>query len=224
MPSKKLMGSWAFFDFCLLTAGVVTLALSIVWRRPNLLMNMVLSQSDLTAGLILAITLLVSWIISVGAIVQPNHVLGGLYLLNWVLIIDGIFILVIGTFVWFYTLQERANYHEVFSTLSTQTRIAIQDQLKCCGYFNSSDLSEVGGTFCANQTFIDVTNNATENFCVTPITAFADMTLNNIFSTIYGYMAIVILLFLATMCIIYKRKEGERFRRIDEKRGGRGFV
>jgi len=218
------MGSWAFVDFLLLTAGVLTLALSIVWRRPNLLLNMVLSSSDLTAGLVLAVALLVTWIISVGAIVQPTHVLGGLVLLNWVLILDGLFILVVGTFIWMYTLQERANFHVVFSDLSSQTRIAIQDKLKCCGYFNSSDLAEVGGEFCANTTFIEQTNNATGNFCVTPITAFADMTLNNVFSTIYGYMAIVILLFLATMCIIYKRKEEERFRRIDEKRGGRGFV
>lgn len=72
------------------------------------------------------------------------------------------------------------------------------------------------------------------------------MTLNNIFSTIYGYMAIVILLFLASICVIYKvcaltgssyirfsstlismfvqRHEEQRFRKIDEKRGGRGFV
>jgi len=218
------MGSWAFFSFCLMAAGTVTLALSIVWRRPNLLMNMVLSKSDLTAGLALGITLLISWVVSVGAIVQPTHVLGGLVLLNWVLLIDAIFIIVAGTFVWFYTLQERANFHTVFSNLSNETKVAVQDKLKCCGYFNSSDLSVVGGQFCANSTFIDETNNATGNFCVTPITAFADMTLNNVFSTIYGYMAIVILLFLATICIIYKRKEEERFRRIDEKRGGRGFV
>lgn len=54
-------------------------------------------------------------------------------------------------------------------------------QLQCCGYFNSSDLVEIGGTFCANTTFVQTTNNATGNFCVTPITAHADVTLNNIF-------------------------------------------
>jgi hypothetical protein len=48
MVSKRLMGVWAFFDLTLLAAGVVSLALSIVWRRPNLLMNMVLSGADLT--------------------------------------------------------------------------------------------------------------------------------------------------------------------------------
>jgi hypothetical protein len=42
------MGVWAALNFGLLAAGTVTLALSIVWRRPNILMNMVLSDADLT--------------------------------------------------------------------------------------------------------------------------------------------------------------------------------
>jgi hypothetical protein len=42
------MGVWAFFDLMLLAAGAVSIALSIVWQEPNLLMNMVLSKADLT--------------------------------------------------------------------------------------------------------------------------------------------------------------------------------
>jgi len=37
-------------------------------------------------------------------------------------------------------------------------------------------------------------------------------------------MAIVIGLGMATWCVINKRLEEERFKRIDAKRGGRGFV
>lgn len=48
MVSKKLMGAWVALDLCLLAAGVLTLALSIVWRAPNVLMNMVISSADLT--------------------------------------------------------------------------------------------------------------------------------------------------------------------------------
>lgn len=50
MVSKKLMGCFAFIDFCLLAAGAVSIALSIVWRAPNILMNMVLSPADLTGA------------------------------------------------------------------------------------------------------------------------------------------------------------------------------
>jgi hypothetical protein len=48
MVSKALIGVWVALDVLLLAAGVVALILSIVWRAPNILMNMVLSSADLT--------------------------------------------------------------------------------------------------------------------------------------------------------------------------------
>jgi len=219
------MGVWAVLDFLLLAAGAVALTLSIVWRAPNLLLNMVLSHSDLTAGTILGIALLVTFAISIGAIVQRNHVTIGLVILNYILIVDAIGILIVGTFIWFYTLMERNNFHDYWEQASRETRISLQDRLKCCGYFNGTDLPEVGGTFCQTQAIISSLNpNVTTNFCVTPITSFADTTLNNVFSTVYGFMAIVLCLLLASLCVIKKRQEDERFKKIDAKRGGRGFV
>jgi len=224
MPSKKLMGSWVFVDFALLVAGVMTLVLSIIWRGNNILRNMVITPQFLDAGLYLGGVLLMTWAISIWAIAQPKKVTFGLKVLNWTLILDALSILVIGTVIWHYTLNERNNFHTIFANESPANQIAIQDQLQCCGYFNSTDLVTIGGSFCQNETFVQTTNNATGNFCVTPITAYADMTLNNIFTTIYGWMAIVVLLFLASVCMVYVRVEEERFRKIDEKRGGQGFV
>jgi len=224
MVSKALMGVWALLDVCLLAAGVFTIAMSIVWRSPNLLLNMVISDAYLTSGLVLGIALLVTFAVSIGAIVQRNHVTIGLVILNWTLIADALGIVIIGTFVWFMTLRERDNFHRVFAAQTPQTRIAIQDKLKCCGYFNSSDLVEIGGSFCVDENFVKNTNNATQNFCVTPITAYADNALMDVFTTIYGFMAVIICLFLASLCVIKKRLEDERFKKIDAKRGGRGFV
>lgn len=230
MVSRKLMACWAFIDFCLLAAGVVALALSIVWRAPNLLMNMVVSDSDLTAGMVLGVSLIVTFVVSICAIVQANHVTMGLVILNYFLILDGLGAIFIGSFVWFWTLEERKNFHGVWLEQTRDSRIAIQDQFKCCGYFNATDNAEVGGNFCT-QTQVDFLNaldstsdDNTHFFCVSPITSFADMTLNNIFTTVYGFMAVVICLILATLCVINKRKEDERFKKIDAKRGGRGFV
>ena len=151
----------------------------------------------------LAIFLLVTWAFSVGAIIQPNHVTKPLMFLNWILIIDALLIIAIGSDIWFYSVQQRANYHEVYAAVSSTTRIALQDHNKCCGYFNMTDLVEIGGSFCADQTAV-IAANASSSFCVTPLTAFTDVTLNNVFTTIYGYMAIVILLFLASLCVINK--------------------
>ncbi|KAK0445407.1 tetraspanin Pls1 family [Armillaria borealis] len=216
MVSRKLMGVWACLDVFLLAAGVVSLALSLVWRAPNILMNMVLSNSDLTAGTVLAVALLVTFAISIAAVVQRNHVTIG--------------IIVIGSFVWFFTLHERANFHDVWVRQSAANRISIQDRFNCCGYFNATDNQEIGGNHCTQSQvdFLNTLDAAADNnakfFCVTPITAFADMTLNNIFTYVYGFMAIVLCLLLASLCVINKRKEEERFKKIDVKRGGRGFV
>jgi len=219
------MGVWAALDVLLLAAGAVSLALSIVWRAPNVLMNMVLSPADLTAGTVMGIALIATFVISIAAIVQRNHVTIGLVILNYALLLDALAILVIGTFVWMFTLQERANFHKLWVEAPASTRIFIQDKFQCCGYFLGNDTQEIGGTFCTSQQFIDsLPTNVTSNFCVTPVTAFADETLNNVFSTVYGFMAIVLCLLLATLCVIKKRQEDERFKKIDAKRGGRGFV
>ena len=47
MVSKALMGVWVALDILLLAACVLTLALTVVWRAPNILINMVLSSAAL---------------------------------------------------------------------------------------------------------------------------------------------------------------------------------
>jgi len=218
MVSKKLLGAYAFTSFLLMAAGAVTIAFSIIWRAPNMMRNLLISPMDLTMGLALGVLYLVTFAISVGAILQPVHVTLGLEILNWSLLVNALVTVIVGTIIWFATLKEQANFHIAFSQQSQEIRQGVQDMLKCCGYFNSTDLGVSAG-FCADPTFAV---NATP--CVGPITSEADFALNNIFTTIYGFMAVIIALFLASMCVIKVRVEIERFRRIDEKRGGRGFV
>lgn len=147
MPSKKLMGSWAFVDFALLVAGIITLVLSIIWRGNNILRNMVITPQFLdgachylirtsrgtnaiyVAGLYLGGVLLMTWAISIWAIAQPKKVTFGLKVLNWTLILDALSILVIGTVIWHYTLNERNNFHTIFANESPANQIAIQDQV-----------------------------------------------------------------------------------------------
>lgn len=184
---------------------------------------MVFSKAHLTAGVILGISLLLTFALSVGAIVQPNHVTIGLVILNWALLIDGIVVIVVGSLLWFLTLQKRKDFEKIFLALAAPQRVAVQDKLQCCGYFGVSD-AEIGGNFCSNVTFVQTTVNETSNFCVDPITAYADSSLNMAFTTVYSFMAIIICLLLASLCVIKKREEDERFKKIDGKRGGRGFV
>jgi len=217
MVSKRLMGAWAFFDVCLLAAGVISIVFSILWQAPDSLRHVVITSADLKSGLALGVAFLITFVFSIGAIVQPNHVTRPLAILNWILIVDTLGIVIIGTMIWWATLNERANFAMAFNETTTETRLALQDKLQCCGYwFNNETALIVNQGFCASA------NNATA--CVGPLTSFADTTLNDLFTSIYGFAAGIIGLFLATLCVIKKRQEVERFKKIDAKRGGRGFV
>jgi hypothetical protein len=140
--------------------------------------------------------------------------------LNWALVVDAIAIVVVGSSFWFITLEEQDNFFKRLTAATPQVRIAVQDQLNCCGYYNTTDFIEFGGQVCQNAAAAAARNSS----CVIPLTNITDLYLNTTFTLIYGYMLAALPLILATLCVIKKRQEDERFKKIDSKRGGRGFV
>lgn len=74
MVSRKLMGVWVGLDILLLAAGALTLALSIVWRAPNVLMNMVISKADLTGACLFFF--LRTWLSEILCILFSRHCIG----------------------------------------------------------------------------------------------------------------------------------------------------
>jgi len=57
--------------------------------------------------------------------------------------------------------------------------------------------------------------------CATPITSFANIFLDDIFTAVFGMVGIDAVFIMATACLLKERKERERFRHIDEKSGRR---
>jgi len=218
MPSKQLRATWAVFNLALLVAAAILIAFSVVWRSHNLLRNFVISDMDLNAGLALGILFLATWIISVAGILQRNHVTLPLMVTNWALIADAAATLIIGCIVWDYTLTPTKNFLQAWGNSGPTMQQALQDSLHCCGYRNSTELAVSAG-YCADTTFA-----STQPGCSTIILPYAAYTLQNIFSSVFGFMAVVIGFFLATVCVVNRRKQTERFRLIDEKRGVRAFV
>ncbi|GJJ12505.1 hypothetical protein Clacol_006748 [Clathrus columnatus] len=236
MASRRTLAFWSFFDVCLLAAGIICLIFAIVWNGSgDPLRHLVIDNGYLDAGLVFGALFLATFAFSIVAIIQPNHVILPLAILNWALIVDALAVVTIGTIIWWATLRERANFDEAFEKTTVDIRLVLQNQLQCCGYFATNDSTLV------NQGFCSVINNATQP-CVGPITSFADITLNDIFTTVYGFAAVLIGLFLATLCVIkkastilkartsdsyfytdllfiYQRQEVERFKQIDSKRG-----
>jgi len=226
MQFKHVYGFYALFTLMMFGGGAVSIAFSIIFGQPNLFFNMIFSKADLTSGLITGIFLAATAVLAIFAAVQRNHVTTGLVWLNWMLIADFVVVLVVGTRIWFFSLRQRAEFFNIYSALPTETRVQIQDMFSCCGYFKGNDSTVVVGQgFCANQTFVDnLDTTVLTNFCVSPITAKTDYALENTFTSIFAFMVPIFGLFLASLCVIHVRNEIERFKKIDSKRGGRGFV
>lgn len=83
------------------------------------------------AGLAIGISMLITFVFSIGAIIQPNHVTRPLAVLNGLLILDTLGVLAVGTMVWWATLQERKNFAMAFDAASNQTRLIIQNEVPC---------------------------------------------------------------------------------------------
>ncbi|KAG6874323.1 hypothetical protein C0995_001548 [Termitomyces sp. Mi166 len=98
-------------------------------------------------GLALGIALLVTFAVSVGAIIQKNHVTIGVVILNYMLLVDAIGIVVIGTYIWFFTLQERNNFHVRWAAASSDTRIKLQNQRQEDERFRKIDAKRGGRGF-----------------------------------------------------------------------------
>jgi len=219
MPVHKLTAVWAGLDFALFAAGIISIVFSIVWKHSSLIMNFTLFEMNLAVGTVLGVMFEVSVLVSLFAITQRKPLTSGLKALNWTLVLDSIAVLVVGSILWFYSLRQPTNYLRVWEAQPDSILFQLQDKYSCCGWNNGTNIA-LGGSFCGT----DNSTAATKIGCETLVTHDTDYALNNIFTSIYGFMAISLSFMLITVCQINKRVEEDRFRRIDEKRGGRGFV
>jgi hypothetical protein len=55
--------------------------------------------------------------------------------------------------------------------------------------------------------------------CAGPISSFANVFLDNIFTALFGVVGFDVVFIMATACLLKDRKERERFQHIDEKNG-----
>lgn len=130
--------------------------------------------------MVLGILYAVTFIISVGAIVQRNHVTIGLVIFNWLLIIDTAFTILFASVFWFRTLEIQVNYEKVWNSASPQTRVTLQDQWNCCGYRNGTNM-EIGGTVCPTFEVANVTIG-----CMSQFTGEADFLLVETFTCVHS--------------------------------------
>lgn len=78
----------------------------------------------------MGVVLLASWIVSIIAVLSPTAQVTGFIVLNWMLMLDVVAILVVGTSLWFFTLHIEDNYLAVWQSLSNASKIVVQDEVR----------------------------------------------------------------------------------------------
>ena len=164
------------------------------------------------ASLANSILMFIVFLMSLPAIlIQTNH--------RWLtsqlcgIVITTFFTLGIGLRIWFETLETHKNLEPLWNRQEEFVQSLLQSRFECCGYNNPS-------LFVRDQTCPTAAVAAQLGLCMAPFGSFANQFLDIIFTLLFGFCAIDLLLLLATMCLIKDRKERERFRKIDMKLGG----
>ncbi|KAA1066367.1 phospholipid scramblase 1 [Puccinia graminis f. sp. tritici] len=134
--------------------------------------------------------------------------------------------LIAASLIWFSTLRERSLFTPVWEALPAQQKIFIQNDLKCCGWFNATlpglFNDNIMSGFCEDPDIIrpDPDPNVVLG-CVDKFGKKADDILNNTFTLSYGFTGVQFFLFvtaaaLANLRIQQKRlaSGGELFQRI----------
>lgn len=87
-------------------------------------------------------------------------------------------------------------------------------QFNCCGYFNSTSPAFITDATCPSPAAAALMKG-----CATPITSYANIFVDQIFTSVFGMVGVNVLFIVAAACLLKERKERERFRHIDEKSG-----
>jgi len=209
-------------DFLFLACGGLLIGFSLVSEQQekatptvqNVAYNLLLTECPLTAGVINAIFVFVTFLVSLPALALPSN-RTFLKIQGWGVVFCAFFTLVLGLFIWFDTLQTRKNLSLIWGTQSMQVQSLLQQKFQCCGYLNYASPPFVVDSVCPN-----IKAASGMMGCVGPFAAFANVYLDLIFTAAFGIVGVDVLLLLCIVMVLKDRAEQERYRHIDEKNGG----
>ena len=136
-----------------------------------------------------------------------------LYAHGWVVTGACVALLVVGLKIWYITLDEKNNLLAAWVNTSPNTIQAVEEKFNCCGFFNStSPPFVISPNACPT---IDIA--ATRTGCVLSLQPYADLFLDRLFTTLFGFVGIGTCAILAGAMLVNARTTEARYVRIAEK-------
>jgi len=219
---NKLMLIFVAMDFLFLACGGLLLGFSLLGEQQerasptvgNVAYNILLTVCPLTAGVVNAILVFFTFLVSLPAMAMPMN-RGWLKLQGWLVVVCSFFTLILGLFIWYDTLQTRKNLSTIWGLQSPAVQGLLQQRFQCCGYLNAMTPPFVVDAVCP-----DLSTAAQKVACVGPFSTFANVYLDLVFTAAFGIVGLDVLLLLCIVMVLKYRAELERYKHIDEKNGG----
>jgi hypothetical protein len=178
--------------------------------------NLLYQGFPLTAGIVNAVFIFVTFAVTLPGLATSSR--KWIKLASYMSVVCLVFSMVLGLYIWVQTLKLREDFAPLFSAQSNDVKSLMQVEFNCCGYFNSSSPAFVTDATCTSKAAAALMRG-----CATPISGFANVFLDNIFTALFGAVGFDVIFLMATACLLKDRKERERFQHIDEKNGFGGF-
>lgn len=222
---NKILLSFIAADILFVAMGALELGFAIVVQNnkdeiptdgEQAARNLLYQRFPLTAGIVNAVFVFLTFAVSIPAMVVPTR--GWLKVSGFMTAFCATFTMIVGLYLWVLTLKTKEDMAVQWNLLNADVQDLLQTSFQCCGYFNSTSPAFVTDITCPSPAAAALVRG-----CAAPITTFANVFIDDIFTAVFGMVGISVVSILATACLLKDRKEQERFRHIDEKAGFRAF-
>ncbi|KAF1991633.1 tetraspanin [Aulographum hederae CBS 113979] len=219
---NKIVLTYLAADFVFVATGGLIMGFSLISESliratptiGNVAQDLLLGECPLTAGVVNAVFIFVTFVIGLPALVLPNN-RGWLRAQGWAVVLCGTFTLILGLVIWFDTLATRSNLSSIWGQTPPLDQSLLQEKFNCCGYLDSQSPPFIQDGTCPNALIA-----AQKQGCVQPFSDFANSYLDLIFTSAFGIVGIDVVMLLSVVVMIKHRQELERYRHIDEKNYG----
>ncbi|KAM7205569.1 hypothetical protein V8F33_000895 [Rhypophila sp. PSN 637] len=224
--ANKVLLAYGICDGLFVLMGIFMLAFSVIVQNiqdeipengRQAARNLLYQRFPLTAGIANAVLVFLTFVVTLPGIITPARIwlkLGG-----YMTTVCAMFSLIVGLYLWILTLKTREDFAPIYAAQSVPVKILMQTTFNCCGYFNSTGGPGMPGLAFERDSAVCPSPAAAALMrgCAAPITAFANVFIDNIFTAMFGMVGIDAVFIIATACLLKERKERERFRHIDSK-------
>lgn len=222
---NKILLATAVADILFLITGAAQLAFALIVKNVmneesvegmQAARNLLYQRFPLQAGIINAIIIFVTFVITLPGLITPAR--SWLKLSGILITVCGLFTLCIGIFLWILTLRTKEDFLAIWIAQPPAVQDLMQTAFECCGYFNSTSPAFVTNPSCPSPAAAALMRG-----CSAPVGSFANIFIDDVFTAVFGMVGVDALLILCIACLLKDRKERERYRHIDEKTGYTGI-